>query len=199
MRVLYKATVGPRRLLDQESETMAKQGKGKARGGTPADACCTLSKSPKKSPMLWPEVTTEEYARMSPSDKETIRVEAAAKHQALEEAAAEEITRQLWPSGSGAGPTRAAPPDRAPPWPPQSRAARPASVTSHRRLTAGFRRSPGCVTVFALGTPCASKHLPNVTCAPPASAPSPSERREPSRANPQKYALGTLKKTLGKY
>ena len=84
---------------------MAKQGKGKPRGGTPADACCTLSKSPKKSPMLWPEVTTEEYARMSPSDKETIRVEAAAKHQALEEAAAEEITRQLWPSGSGAGPS----------------------------------------------------------------------------------------------
>ena len=55
--------------------------------------------------MLWPEVTTEEYARMSPSDKETIRVEAAAKNQALEEAAAEEITRQLWPSGSGAGPS----------------------------------------------------------------------------------------------
>ena len=84
---------------------MAKQGKGKPRGGTPADACCTLSKSPKKSPMLWPEATTEEYARMSPSDKETIRVKAAAKNQALEEAAAEEITRQLWPSGSGAGPS----------------------------------------------------------------------------------------------
>ena len=41
----------------------------------------------------------------SPSDKETIRVEAAAKNQALEEAAAEEVTRQLWPSGSGAGPS----------------------------------------------------------------------------------------------
>ena len=60
-------------------------------------------------------------------------------------------------------------------WPPPSRAARPASVTSHmtshRRLTAGFRRSPSCVTVFAPGTPFTSKHLPTVWHVPLLQAP----------------------------
>ena len=68
---------------------MGKVGKGKARGGSPADACGTLTESPKKSPMLWPEVSTEEYERMSPSDKKTVRVEAAVQNKALEEAATE--------------------------------------------------------------------------------------------------------------
>ena len=85
---------------------MGKVGKGKARGGSPADTCGTLTESPKKSPMLWPEVSTEEYERMSPSDKKTVRVEAAVQNKALEEAATEEMKREFFsPSSSGAGPS----------------------------------------------------------------------------------------------
>jgi hypothetical protein len=82
---------------------MAKQGKAEACGRSPAHARGTLSKSPKKSPMLWPAVTKEQYERMSPSDKKTVRVEVAVQNKALEEAAAEEVARELWPSSSGTG------------------------------------------------------------------------------------------------